>query len=244
VRLQKFIAHSGLLSRRHAETAIAQGRVRVNGVIVTEMGVLVDPACDRVELDGKPVGQISERETFAFHKPFQVMTTRSDPEGRKTVMDFFSGREDLYPVGRLDYETTGLLLLTNDGELANRLMHPRYAIEKMYEVRVRGTPTMATLERLRRRVDLDDGPGAFLRAEVVGILQDGSTRMEIIVGEGRNRFIRRMLESVGHPVLQLHRIRIGALGLDALKLGEFRKLSDAELRALTGTPHARHDPSP
>jgi 23S rRNA pseudouridine2605 synthase len=244
VRLQKFIAHSGALSRRHAEAAIAQGRVRVNGATVTEMGVVIDPACDQVELDGKLLGQIETRETFAFHKPYQVMTTRSDPEGRKTVMDFFPGRADLYPVGRLDYETTGLLLLSNDGELANRLMHPRYEIEKTYEARVRGVPSPATLERLRRRVDLEDGPGAFLRVETLGTLADGSTRLEIIVGEGRNRFIRRMLECVAHPVLQLHRTRIGTLALEALKTGESRKLSNAELLALTEHKSPRQDPGP
>lgn len=233
MRLQKFIAHSGALSRRHAETAIADGRVRVNGATVTEMGVIIDPARDRVELDGKLLGQIQTRETFAFHKPFQVMTTRADPEGRKTVMDYFPGRADLYPVGRLDYETTGLLLLTNDGELANRLMHPRYEIEKTYEARVRGSPTSATLERLRTRVDLEDGPGAFLRVEALETLADGSTRLEIVVGEGRNRFVRRMLEEVGHPVLKLHRTRVGTLELGALPAGTSRALSPDEIAAIT-----------
>ena len=228
MRLQKFIAHSGALSRRHAETAITQGRVRVNGVTVTEMGIIIDPARDQVELDGKRVGQIQTRETFVFHKPFQVMTTRSDPEGRKTVMDFFPGRADLYPVGRLDYETTGLLLLTNDGELANRLMHPRYEIEKIYEARVKGMPTAATLLRLRQRIDLEDGPGAFLQVDALDTLSDGSTRLKITVAEGRNRFIRRMLENVQHPVLQLHRIQIGAVSLGSLSPGEWRILHPEE----------------
>jgi 23S rRNA pseudouridine2605 synthase len=233
-RLQKFIASTGYLSRRRAEEAIVQGRVSVNGTVVTELGIKVDPAHDQVSVDGKLLRAIASRRTILLNKPRRVMTTMSDPEGRKTVMELLPANfQTLKPVGRLDFDSEGLLLLTEDGELANRIAHPRYGIHKVYRVRVRKIPSAQTLRQLTTSVTLSDGPGRFEKVNPVGepriVGGVPETELEITVSEGRNRFIRRMLDEVGHPVQRLLRIQVGGLRLGPLKSGEYLELSPRQL---------------
>ncbi len=231
MRLQKWIASSGRMSRRAAEAAIQEGRVTVNGVRVTEMGVQVDPKTETVAVDGVPIVGLQRLRTILFHKPPQVVTTKLDPEGRKTVMDFLPQElQGLKPVGRLDYLSEGLLLLTEDGALAHRITHPRFGIQKCYRVWVEGSPLPETLQRLTRSVLLEDGPGRFESAKRVQ--QKGSrlrSILEVWVSEGRNRFVRRMLAQVGHPVHRLVRIQIGPLTLLGVPEGAYRFLTAEEL---------------
>lgn len=223
IRLQKLLSQGGVLSRRAAEEAIKAGRVAVNGVVITELGSKADPEKDTVTLDGVPVDPGREKILIALYKPPSVVTTKSDPEGRRTVLDFLpSELHHLNPVGRLDFESEGLLLLTNDGDLALHLTHPRYEIEKEYEAEMEGSISAQTLERLIVGVDLEDGPGRFLRAEVYH-RTEGWSWVRVVVSEGRNRFIRRMAETVGHPVRRLKRTRHGPYDLGKLKSGTFEE---------------------
>lgn len=234
VRLHKWIAASGAMSRRKAEEAMAAGRVRVNGELAREPGTSIDPMTDYVEIDGRPVRQPDRRRVMAFHKPRRVMTTKHDPEGRRTILDFFPAElRRLNPVGRLDYDSEGLLLLTDDGELANRLAHPRYGVEKEYRVWVSGRPAAAIAVRLVDGLTLSDGPGRFesAREAAPGVF-------DCVVSEGRNRFVRRMWDAVGHPVERLLRTRIGELRLGSLPPGEFRELGPDDLARLLGSPAA------
>lgn len=230
IRLQKFIGETGLLSRRKAEEAISQGRVSVNGRVVTELGTKVDPEQDAILLDGKAITRTSKKTVIVFHKPRRVVTTKSDPEGRKTVMDYLPAEyRHLKPVGRLDFDSEGLILFTDDGELANRIMHPRYGMKKTYLAWVSGIPEKSSLELLLHGVSLTDGPGRFLSVRVLKkeAVPPGA-QLEAVVGEGRNRFVRRMFEAVGHPVLRLRRTRIGDLDLGTLQSGRWRLLSQSE----------------
>ena len=207
-RLQKIIAQAGVASRRKSEELILQGLVKVNGETVTTLGVKVDPDRDRIEVQGKPI-RLQRKRLFAFYKPRGVITSMSDPRGRRVVADYFRAiPERVFPVGRLDWDTEGLLLMTNDGELANLLMHPRYEVEKCYHATVQGHPDDAALERLRRGIRLEDGWTA--PANVRRIRREkGLTVLEIIIHEGRNRLVRRMCKAVGHPVRHLIRTRFG-----------------------------------
>ena len=234
VRLQKFLAHAGYASRRGAEEWIREGRVRVNGRVVTELGAKVGPG-DRVEVDGQPARAPERPLYLLLYKPAGVVTTAADPQGRRTVIDLLGGIEErVYPVGRLDYHTSGALLLTNDGELANRLMHPRYGVEKTYEALVEGEITQAALDALRAGVALDGQPTAPAECEVKGT--DGRTSLlALTLREGRNRQARRMLEEVGFPCLRLARVRYGPLGLHGLRPGEWRQLRADEVAALKRT---------
>ena len=231
-RLQKIIAESGVLSRRKAEDAITQGRVTVNGMVITELGTKVDGDSDQIVVDGRELRRAAVKTVIALHKPRRVVTTKSDPEGRPTVMDYLpSELQHLKPVGRLDFDSEGLLLLTDDGELANRIMHPRYGIHKSYLAWVQGSPSAESLRILLKNVALADGPGRFeavTRREGLG----ASTILEIVVSEGRNRFVRRMLEAIGHPVVRLRRTRVGQLELGELPAGRWRKLQAAEMDRL------------
>ncbi len=232
VRLQKAIASTGILSRRKVEEAILAGRVRVNGQLVTELGTKVDPKVDRIELDGKPVVQLDRTRVVLFHKPRRVMTTRHDPEGRRTVMDYFpEDLKSIKPVGRLDYDSEGLLILTDDGEFANRLAHPRYGVRKWYLAWVERAPSPDRLRALEQGVSLEDGPGSFESAKQVRVEKGGAV-LEVVVSEGRNRFVRRMLEAVGHPVIRLKRTRIGEFELGDLQPGRYRVLSSDEHQRL------------
>jgi 23S rRNA pseudouridine2605 synthase len=231
MRLQKFLAQAGVASRRAAEQLISQGRVEVNGRRA-ELGSSVDPSKDRVRLDGKPVCVGSNRVLIAFNKPAGCVTTASDPQGRKTVMDFlpdFGTR--IFPVGRLDYDAEGLLLLTNDGELANRLLHPRYGVSKVYDVKIKGHPGKKALEELRSGVRIEEGVTAPAEVEVLRLLA-GSAWLRITLHQGWNRQIKRMGLAVGQPVLKIRRIAYGPIGLGRLSTGEHRTLSPAEIRKL------------
>jgi len=223
-RLNKFLASTGLGSRRAVEELIRAGRVTVNGE-VAGLAARVS-AGDDVRVDGRSVS--AEATTcLLLNKPAGVVTTAADTHARRTVLDLVDSPLRLFPVGRLDLETTGALLLTNDGELAHRLMHPRHGVEKTYLARVRGHPGQAALERLRAGVSLEDG----LTAPAVVALRAADT-IELTIHEGRNRQVRRMCEAVGHPVVQLHRSRYAGLELGDLKLGEWRELTPGELAGL------------
>jgi 23S rRNA pseudouridine2605 synthase len=225
VRLAKFLAHGGVASRRAAEKIIANGRITVDGKVVTDPARDVDEEND-VRVDGSPVG-VETHEVWAVNKPAGVVSTAKEPGERPAVVTLVDTEARLYPVGRLDAESTGLLLLTNDGELANRLTHPRYGVAKTYRARLRRPPTDRDLERLRRGVKLEDGMTA--PAEVA--LLSGS-EIEIVLREGRNRQVRRMIEAVDNKVLKLRRVRFGSLALGRLAIGGCRRLSEREIARL------------
>jgi 23S rRNA pseudouridine2605 synthase len=230
-RLQRYLARSGVASRRASERLIAEGRVRVNGTPVTTMGASVDADVDRVEVDAQPVCPMVQHTYVALHKPIGVVSTASDPRGRETVVDLVRLPARLYPVGRLDYDSEGLILLTDDGDLAMRLTHPRYGVEKEYRALVRGRLDRDALERLRTGVLLEGRPTSPARVDVLEETRDG-TWLRVVLHEGRNRQVRRMAEAVGLEVLRLVRVRVGTTWLGRLAAGEWRKLTQAEIDAL------------
>ena len=225
MRLAKFLAHGGVASRRKAEEIIAKGVVTVGGEVVTDPARDV-AAGDDVRVNGSPVGT-EAREVWVVNKPAGVVSTAREPGSRPAVVELVETAVRLYPVGRLDAETTGLLLLTNDGELANLLTHPRYEVPKTYRARLRDQVVKAQVERLRSGVELEDGPTA--PAEVRRL---GDREIEIVIREGRNRQVRRMVEAVGNEVVALRRVRFGPLELADLGEGEARRLSDDEIARL------------
>jgi len=229
MRLAKYLAHAGVASRRAAEGLIAEGRVSVGGEAVTDPARDVDENSG-VEVDGRPAAP-EPREVYLLNKPAGVVSTAQDTYGRPTVVRLVDSERRLYPVGRLDAETTGLILLTNDGELAERLMHPRYGVPRTYRARVRGEPSREALRELAAGVELDDGVTA--PAEVRR-LEDG--RVELTLREGRNRQVRRMLEAVGHRVTALERVGLAGLELGGLRPGESRRLRADEIERLTESP--------
>jgi len=234
IRLQKILSGAGIASRRAAEKLIADGRVSVNGKTVLEMGVKADLETDDIRVDGRRIKAAARRRYILLYKPAGYVTTRADPQRRRTVMDLLVGvREYVYPVGRLDYDTEGLLLLTNDGELAAQLTHPRHGVERSYEAKVAGMPDEEALARLRKGIPLDGH--RTLPADAVLLNEGRRDRDGIIrltIREGRNRQVRRMCEAVGHPVQTLKRVRIGPLGDRRLKAGEWRELTLDEVRAI------------
>lgn len=230
-RLQKVLAQAGVASRRQSEELILQGKVKVNGQVVNTLGTKVDPDKDWIEVNGKHIKQENKR-TFLFYKPKLVITSMSDPEGRKTVVDFFQDvPERIYPVGRLDYDTEGLLLMTNDGELANRLAHPRYEVNKVYIATIKGKPTEEELERLRNGVRLEDGMTAPAEVRMLQANPE-QTKLRMQIHEGRNRQIRRMCEAIGYPVTHLIRTKYAFLHLQGLRPGDKRELTKAEIDKL------------
>ncbi|MCY4442531.1 MAG: pseudouridine synthase [Deltaproteobacteria bacterium] len=233
-RLQRIIAHAGLASRRQAEEWILEGRITVNGHRIRELGTRADAAKDNIRVDGRTIRPAASRVCLAFHKPAGVITTMRDTEGRPSVADYLRAGghpPGVVPAGRLDYGTSGLLLLTNDGDLAHRLTHPRYGVPKTYEVKLSGMPTEAQLDRLRRGVRLEDGATAPSDVRVLRRLkQKVWLRMEL--REGRNREIRRMVEAVGHTVERLVRSHFGPIALGQLERGEIRPLTEAEEKRL------------
>ena len=233
VRAQKAIANSGLMSRRSAEEAIASGRVAVDGQTIG-LGDRVDVSAQTVTIDGVPIPLNPELETHLVYKPVGVISTASDPQGRPVVVDLVAAEHRLYPVGRLDSESEGLILLTNDGELANRVTHPRYGITKKYVAVIIGRPSAAQIRRLAAGVDLDDGPARALSARIVSRGQH-ETMIELVMGEGRKREIRRMFESIGHEVTRLVRTAIGPLSDQSLRPGDSRPLSIEEISRLLGS---------
>jgi 23S rRNA pseudouridine2605 synthase len=225
VRLAKFLAHGGVASRRKAELIIGKGRVTVGGVVVTDPARDVG-AGDEVRVDGSLVGE-EPREVWAVNKPAGVVSTAREPGKRPAVVSLVDSNARLYPVGRLDADSTGLLLLTNDGELANRLTHPRYGVAKAYRVELRRPPADADLRRLASGVELDDGPTA--PAEVRRL---GEREIEIVLREGRNRQVRRMAEAVGNRVAALRRVRFGPIELGSLPVGRARRLAEDDIARL------------
>ncbi len=231
VRIQKLLSRAGVSSRRAAEDLMQQGRVRVNGKAVTELGTRVDPDHDLVEVDGKRVQAAAER-WIAFHKPSGALTTRSDPHGGQTVYDLLPAElRSLHYIGRLDRETEGLLLFGNEGELAHLLLHPSSEVEREYHAGVKGRVAAETLRRLTMGVDLEDGPARALRARALEEEQWGGT-LSLVMTEGRKREVRRMLEEVGHPLRWLRRVRFGPIRLGSLPRGAWRDLSEEELAEL------------
>ncbi len=232
-RLQKVLAAAGIASRRKCEEIITEGRVQVNGVTVTELGVKVDPSSDEITVNGRKIGR-QKKLYLAFHKPKGVITSSKDPEGRQTVLDYLKGvKERIYPVGRLDYETEGLLILTNDGEFANMLMHPKHHVPKTYLVHTKGIPHGTQLDKLRQGIQLDDGITAPAEVEYADVDTDNKTAVvQITIYEGRNRQVRRMFEAIRTPVTRLRRIRFGGVLLEGLQRGKHRALTKAEIEEL------------
>jgi 23S rRNA pseudouridine2605 synthase len=236
IRLQKLLSMAGVASRRAAEQLILEGRVVVNGEVVMTLGTKADPSEDDIRVDGRRVRFDIRQRYIALHKPKGYVTTRKDPEGRKTVMELLRGlREYVYPVGRLDFETDGLLLMTSDGDLAAKLTHPSHEVERVYEALVVGAPTDDALEKLRRGVYLDDrrtAPAGVRRGGTSGKGPKQLTKLTITLHEGRNRQVRRMCASIGHPVRRLTRVRMGPIGLGDLRPGQWRDLTPKEVEKL------------
>ena len=232
MRLQKYLALSGVASRRASEKLIADGHVTVNGIVVTEMGVQVDETADRIAVDGAPVQLEEEKHYLAYNKPVGEVTTVSDPEGRATVMDKFRDYPvRLYPVGRLDFDSEGLLLLTNDGDMMNSLLHPSHEVNKTYLAKVSNRVEEDSIRRLRAGVQLD---GRLTSPASVRVVRYDAfdTVLLVSIHEGRYRQVRRMFEAVGHQVVQLKRVGFGPIQLGNLPRGQWRRLTDAEIRRL------------
>lgn len=233
-RLQKYMAEAGVASRRTSEQMILDGRVTVNGRVVTELGVKVSDG-DRVTVDGKAIGKIKKMRYLMLNKPAGYLSSVTDDRERQTVLDLVSGdiRERVYPVGRLDYNTEGLLLLSNDGDFTYRITHPSHEMEKTYEAVVSGTVTRAELDKLCRGVVIDGKRTSPAKARVLDA-GGNSTRVELIIHEGRNRQVRKMMEAIGHDVRHLKRVAIGNVRLGSLPLGRWRHLHEKEIAYLMG----------
>lgn len=240
IRLQKLLSMAGVASRRTAETLISEGRVTVNGRPVTTLGAKADPATDDVRVDGRRVRPVTTHRYILLYKPTGFVTTRRDPQRRRTVLDLLGGLRDyVYPVGRLDYDTEGLLLLTSDGDLAARLTHPRHGVERVYEATVAGTPDGHAIDALRDGVVIDGrrtAPARVVAGSTVSRGRHITTRLTLTLREGRNRQVRQMCAVVGHPVRSLCRTRMGPLTLRGLRPGEWRDLTPAEVTRLQATP--------
>jgi 23S rRNA pseudouridine2605 synthase len=234
MRLQRFLSQAGVASRRKAETMITSGHVRVNGRVVSELGSKIDPSRDRVEVNGKRV--VAEEHIYILlNKPRGYVTTLSDPEGRPTVLELVEKvGARVYPVGRLDFNTEGLLVLTNDGDLANGLMHPRGGVEKVYHVKVRGQADARVIDQIRRGLTLDDGERTQpTDAELLGPSEGGNNSwLEVVLREGKNRQIHRMCEALGLTVAKLRRVRYAGIDLGDLRSGRWRPLNRFELQKL------------
>ena len=245
-RLQKILSSAGIASRRAAEEYIRQGRVSVNGHTVTELGTKADPEDDDIRVDGRRLKQPRRRRYILLYKPRGYITSRADPQRRPTVIDLLTKggvREYVYPVGRLDYESEGLLIVTSDGDLAAKLTHPSHGVAREYEARVRGIPDERTLERLSKGVVLDGRRTSQAEVALRKVLESAAGAQALVsvtIYEGRNRQVRRMCEAVGHPVIRLRRVRIGPIVDPRIRPGEFRDLSPKEIAALKkaaeGTP--------
>lgn len=234
IRLQKILSAAGIASRRASEQMILEGRVTVNGETVRELGTKADPAKDAIKVDGRRIKTEIANRYIVLYKPKGYVTTRKDPEGRRTVMDLIGEGDYIYPVGRLDYDSEGLLLMMTDGELAARLMHPRHEVEKVYEVIVKGTPDPKALEKLRKGVFIEGGRTSPAHVHVGNTVKGHkpTTKLTITIHEGRNRQIRKMCSAVGLPVWELRRVRMGPIGLGRLKPGQWRDLDPDEVRRL------------
>lgn len=254
-RLQKILSTAGIASRRAAEAFITGGRVSVNGVTVTELGSKADPETDDIRVDGRRIKPSARRLYLLMYKPRGYITTRADPQRRPTVIDLLTrgGVHDyVYPVGRLDYESEGLILLTSDGDLAASLTHPSHGVPREYEARVRGVPDQHALERIARGVVLEGrrtAPAEIALKKVVETDEGDQSVLSIVLREGRNRQVRNMCDAIGHPVMRLRRVRIGTITDEHIRPGEFRELSPKEVASLkriaaAGMTAGRPTPSP
>ena len=239
VRLNKLLSALGVASRRAADTLITQGRVEVNGRVVTELGTKVDPIATSIRVDGRRMQSMPDKRYLLVYKPRGVVSTRSDPQRRPTVIDLIADsgvRGYFYPVGRLDFDSEGLIILTNDGTFAERVAHPRYELERTYEAQVEGVPDDRDLERLRRGVPIEGrrtAPADVRLLRVVHGRAGSQSVIELVLKEGRNRQVRRMCDAIAHPVVTLRRTRIGTISAKGLRPGAWRDLTPAEVRALT-----------
>jgi 23S rRNA pseudouridine2605 synthase len=248
-RLQKIIAHAGVASRREAEAMIRDGRVTVNGKVVTELGSKADGERDHIKVDGKLISGSETHRYILIYKPKEVMTTVEDPQGRRTVIDLVRGvRERIYPVGRLDYHSEGLVLLTNDGDLAFRVSHPTHGSVKTYAVKVRGVPEERLVDKLRRGITIEGKrtlPCDIERLRTTGRSDDeGNSWFEVKLREGRTQQIRKMFQAVGHPVSKLRRVAIGPISDPKLTPGLWRELTKSEVKALSTQKDAKKKPAP
>jgi pseudouridine synthase len=248
IRLNKLLSSFGIASRRAADELISQGRVELNGRVVTELGTKADPERDEIKVDGRRLKSAPVKRYLLMNKPVGVMSTRSDPQRRATVVDLVAKaglKGYFYPVGRLDYDSEGLIILTNDGAFAERVSHPRYELERTYEAVVEGVPDERDLERLRRGVPVEGQRTQPARVHIRRVLpgkRGDQTVLEIVIHEGRNRQVRRMADAIAHPVARLKRVRIGHVTDPSLRPGDFRDLTPAEIRDLMkGAP--RRQPS-
>ncbi|MDO3679219.1 pseudouridine synthase [Paenibacillus ehimensis] len=232
-RLQKVLAEAGVASRRKCEELITAGRVEVNDKVVTTLGVKVDPSQDFIKVDGKPIRRQSKVYVI-FNKPKGVITSAQDPEGRKTVTEFFKNiKQRIYPIGRLDYDTEGLLLLTNDGEFAHLLTHPKHHVPRTYLATVKGVPHGSLLDKLKNGIELEDGMTAPAEVEYQDVRPEANESVvKITIFEGRNRQVRRMFDAIHHPVIKLKRIQFGPLQLSGVPRGKFRHLTPQEVNEL------------
>lgn len=236
IRLQKVLSTAGVASRRASEQLILEGRVMVNGNVVMTLGTKADPATDDIRVDGRRLKFDTRPRYIVLNKPKGYVTTRKDPEGRKTVMELVTAvREYVYPVGRLDFESEGLLLMTSDGDLAAKLTHPSHEVERVYDAVVVGNPSDEALEKLRRGVFLEGrrtAPAVIRRGGTTGKSRRELTKVIITLREGRNRQVRRMMASIGHPVRKLMRVKMGPISLGPLKPGQWRDLTPKEVEKL------------
>ncbi len=235
-RLQKIIARAGIASRRRAEQLMLEGRVTVNGKVANKLGMRADAEVDHIKVNGKLLHPASvPKHYFVAFKPQSMITSLADPEGRPTITDMLRTRKihvRVFPVGRLDWDADGLLLLTNDGELANRVMHPRTHLPKVYQVKVKGHPSEQVLERLRKGIKIENGVQTLPAKVIKGRATEGNTVLKVVIMEGRHHQLKKMFERVGHPVRAIRRIAIGSLSLGQLRKGEIRRLSNDELARL------------
>jgi pseudouridine synthase len=232
LRLNKVLAQAGLTSRRGAERLITEGRVAINGVVTRELATLADPDVDLVTVDGRPLPRSETLRYVLLHKPRGYVTTVHDPQGRPVVTELVPDDVRLYPVGRLDADVEGALLLTNDGTLTHRLLHPRYAVPRVYEAHVEGLLHAADLPRWRRGVTLDDGRAVPLAAEVLGRGEGATTRVQLTFTEGRKHEVKRFCEALGHRVIRLRRVAFGPIELGRLRPGQWRTLTPREVAQL------------
>lgn len=230
-RLQKYIASCGVCSRRKAEELILEKRVKVNGIIVEELGVKIDENVDCVTIDGKEIVKCDKKIYIKLHKPEGYITTSKDQFGRKTVLDLIDIDDRVYPIGRLDYDTSGLLILTNDGDLANKLMHPKYHIYKTYVAKIDGVINVNALEKLKTGVFIEDYKTSPAKVRLINSINN-SSEVEISIYEGKNRQVRKMFEAVGHNVSKLKRVSFGKINLKGLSLGQWAYLAEEEIQFL------------
>lgn len=230
-RLQKYLAECGIASRRKCEQLILDGKIKVNGTVIKNLGIKIDPDKDIVEYNGRVVAKVQHNIYIMLNKPTGFITTVKDQFGRPSVLDIIKIKDRIYPVGRLDYNTSGLLLLTNDGDIANKLMHPKHEIDKVYIAKIRGIPDDKDLDRFRNGLLLDNRLTAKAKIEILKKINNDAL-VKIVIHEGRNRQIRRMCELIGHPVMTLKRIKIGDLELGNLKVGQWRYLTGEEVQYL------------